>query len=178
MEGMEHLEEARRVFTVKTRETARIVLLNEQDRILLFKMKDPSVTSKENPAGEPVWFPPGGGVEENESYLEAAKRELWEETGLADGVNWGPLVWIRDIHLFVHQKETRFIEYYYVARVQGKQISTDHFTEVEKETYQAHHWWSVDEIMNTQELIFPKQLGQKLIPLLKGEYPAEPIAIE
>ena len=66
---------------MKTRETARIVLLNEQDRILLFKMKDPSVTSKKNPAGEPVWFPPGGGVEENESYLEAANGSCGKKPG-------------------------------------------------------------------------------------------------
>lgn len=163
---------------MKTRETARIVLLNEQDRILLFKMKDPSVTSKENPAGEPVWYPPGGGVEENESYLEAAKRELWEETGLADGVKWGPLVWIRDIHLFVNQKKTRFIEYYYVARVHGTKITMKHFTEVEKNNYQAHHWWSIDEIEKTNELIFPKELKEKLTPILKGGYPAAPIHIE
>ncbi len=163
---------------MKVRNTARILLLNEQNRLLLFKMKDVTVTSKENPGGEPVWFAPGGGVEKNESFAEAAKRELWEETGLKEQVKWGPLVWIRNVNLFVNKKETHFVEYYYFARTIGSEISMEHFTDTEKGNYRNHYWWSLDELRFSKELVFPKRIDKRLLPLLQGNFPQRPVFIE
>lgn len=163
---------------MKVRNTARILLLNERDRLLLFKMEDIRVTSKHNPRGEPVWFPPGGGVEGNETFQEAAKRELWEETGLKEQVKWGPLVWIRNVNLFVNKKETHFVEYYYFARTTGTRISMEHFTDTEKGNYRNHYWWSLDELQISKELIFPKQIVKQLPPLLQGKFPESPVFVE
>lgn len=51
------------------RPTARLVVLDSADRILLFR-----ATNEEEPS--PFWFTPGGGVEDGETYEEAAHREL------------------------------------------------------------------------------------------------------
>ena len=50
-----------------------IVLLNDENKVFVGKRID-------NPKS--FWQMPQGGVDENESYLEAAKRELEEETGI------------------------------------------------------------------------------------------------
>ena len=50
-----------------------IILLNKQNNIFVGKRKD-------NPKN--FWQMPQGGVDENENFLDAAKRELKEETGI------------------------------------------------------------------------------------------------
>src|SRR4051794_39218317 len=72
---------------VRRRRTARVLLVDESDRILLFRDSDPGLP------GRHWWITPGGGVEGAESDLHGAVRELHEETGLvADpGALVGPL---------------------------------------------------------------------------------------
>jgi len=48
-----------------------VVTTPQHNKVLLVKRKD-----------VPVWVLPGGGVDENETIEEAAKRELFEETGI------------------------------------------------------------------------------------------------
>ena len=50
-----------------------IVVLNKENKVFVAKRID-------NPKN--FWQMPQGGVDENESYLKAAKRELLEETGI------------------------------------------------------------------------------------------------
>ena len=59
------------------RETARVLLHDSRERFLLLKTHfDPEVGLP------PRWITPGGGIDAGESPLEAAVRELREETGL------------------------------------------------------------------------------------------------
>lgn len=53
----------------------RVLCLDEDGRILLMKWRDPL-------DGHDTWEPPGGGVEPGERLVEAAQRELREETGI------------------------------------------------------------------------------------------------
>lgn len=54
----------------------RVLCLDAQGRLLLMRWRDPV-------DGHDTWEPPGGKVEPGESLLEAAARELREETGIA-----------------------------------------------------------------------------------------------
>jgi hypothetical protein len=49
------------------------------------------------------WFLPGGGVEQNESVEEAAKREALEELGLGIKINRG----VKEFHVTLVSKKTK-----------------------------------------------------------------------
>ncbi|MBS7529025.1 NUDIX domain-containing protein [Hazenella sp. IB182353] len=156
---------------MKIRKTARILLLNEQNQLLLFHM-----INGINQSGT-VWFSPGGGVEDNETYEEAAQRELKEETGITTQVEWGPVVWIREIDLIWKGTKNRFIEHYYLAYVRHISISLAHMTTLEKENYLSHHWWTLQELEETAENIFPIHIATHLRPIINGHIPKKPISI-
>ncbi|HEC0958100.1 TPA: NUDIX domain-containing protein, partial [Klebsiella pneumoniae] len=71
---------------METRRSARLVIVDEDGRLLLFRYHD------EHHA--PFWATPGGELLPGESYLDAARRELREETGL--NLQIGRLVEERD----------------------------------------------------------------------------------
>ena len=70
-----------------TRLVVKLLLLDENDRVLLIHAKDPKNHAE-------CWYPVGGGVEPNESLQAAAERETYEETGLRN-LPTGIHVWTR-----------------------------------------------------------------------------------
>ena len=74
-------------------------LVLHQDRLLLIKSRIPQT-------GEICWVPPGGGVEGEESVFDCARRETFEEAGIAVElgrvVYWGQFI---DEHFAVHHFE-------------------------------------------------------------------------
>ena len=65
------------------RETARVLCVDVEDRVLLLRWRDPH-------DGHLLWEPPGGGVETGETHRQAAARELTEETGLVADLTDAP----------------------------------------------------------------------------------------
>jgi len=59
------------------RDTARIVLLDPEDRLLLFRYHLPA------PWSRPGWLTPGGALESGEGPADAVVREVKEEIGLS-----------------------------------------------------------------------------------------------
>ncbi|PWK42652.1 NUDIX hydrolase [Actinoplanes xinjiangensis] len=57
------------------RPAVRVICFDADGRILLMNWADPV-------SGGRLWEPPGGGIDPGETPLEAARRELAEETGL------------------------------------------------------------------------------------------------
>jgi 8-oxo-dGTP pyrophosphatase MutT (NUDIX family) len=123
-----------------------------------------------------VWITPGGGVEGDETHEEAAIRELREETGLA--LPLGPCVWVRR-HVFpwragpIDQRER-----FYVVRCESTEIVRDGWTSSEHENTSDVRWWNAEEIVESKEWFAPRDLGVLLPPILRREYPAEPIVLD
>jgi len=85
----------------------RVIVLDEENRILMVKHVHPERT---------VWMVPGGGIEEGESSAQAAVREVWEETGLE--VEITGLVWHVEE---VSERGQRFVNFFR-ARVTGGEL--------------------------------------------------------
>ena len=63
---------------MRQRPSSRILIINPLNKVLLFNFTFDVGPLK----GQDFWATPGGGLENNESYRQAAQRELFEETGL------------------------------------------------------------------------------------------------
>lgn len=144
------------------RPAARILLVSGSTSILLLEGEEPST-------GYRWWVAPGGGLRDDESFEEAAARELYEETGLA--VDIGPWVWSRH-HVFEWQGR-RFDQYerFFVARTSATEIAP-----VQRDSYVVgQRWWSAEEIENSSQDFAPRRLGELIRPILRLEYPPAPI---
>lgn len=142
----------------RQRRAARIVALSRSGRVLLFQHARQS--------GERFWATPGGGLEDGETYEQAAARELLEELSLKR-VRLEPL-WRRSATFpwgdhKVHQQERFFL-----IRVEPSELGTALAGAHRLEGIVDTRWWSLDELQRTTELIFPESLAEDLKHLLAG----------
>jgi 8-oxo-dGTP pyrophosphatase MutT (NUDIX family) len=136
----------------QARHTARVILVDDRFRVLLFRGGDPG-----RPDAGTWWFTPGGEIEQGETATNAARRELAEETGLSLE-HLGPVVLERQIeHEFdgVVYDQT---EVYFLVRTTAFELDTAGWTAVETATVVQHRWWTHDELRTTGETIFPEGL--------------------
>lgn len=63
---------------MRTRRAARLLIINNTNDVLLFRFTHTSDAL----AGSSYWATPGGGLEDHETFEQAAIRELYEETGI------------------------------------------------------------------------------------------------
>ena len=153
------------------RPTARIILFDPKGRVLLFKYQSDRIIDPALPADviqpEIFWSTPGAGLMPGETFAEAAKRELWEETGITDAV-FGPVVIGREKLIHFDSQPIYLREQYFVAHAQVTEISLDYQEEMERADYREHRWWSVADLQSTDEVVFPLELCDHVRAILDG----------
>ena len=161
--------------TAVPRPSARVVLLDAENRVLLIRSEFD---------GRILWFTPGGGIEPGESPEEAAHRELREETGLdAAEVRWEGPCWLRDWtwHWEARHRWVASHEHFFLARFPGPgpALPNGNHAHTQEEVLQLHEWrwWSLDELRAEAAPTSPACLLDVLPALIGGGCPAEPLPI-
>jgi 8-oxo-dGTP pyrophosphatase MutT (NUDIX family) len=151
----------------KARATVRVIMI-DNNRTLLFEDSDPGVP------GTSWWTTPGGGVDEGESEVHAAIREVAEETGyrLSESELLGPIAMRHVVHgysdLVIEQDESFFL-----AMVSPFEVDVSAHTPDERLTVLGHRWWSHDDLRHTDDWIWPHELVE--LWSLAGQPDAWPI---
>ena len=157
------------------RETARVLLHDGKRNIfLLLTHFDPEVGLP------PRWITPGGGIDEGETPIQAAVRELAEETGIqVSAEQLGEPVWVTrgrwdwgdgiNFHTYVDHFFQLDITSIADPNRPGEwltpetfNLSNDSWTEDEHRDVLEHRWWSTQDLLATSESVGPPGLAEWL----------------
>jgi 8-oxo-dGTP diphosphatase len=143
---------------LRKRPSARLLLLDGEDRVLLFQ----STFVAGPDAGRRYWYVPGGGLEARESYEQAAIRELREETGVrmdTVGVEIGRREFILTL---MDGDVVAAEEHFFAVRVDPGAVSLDGWVDSERDHLEDHRWWPAADLEGTTEVVFPEKIGDLL----------------
>ena len=144
---------------MRERPSSRLLIINGELRLLLFRFDH-----KRGPlAGQSFWATPGGGVDPGESFEEAARREMLEETGLSID-DPGPQVARREASFQLTTGELVVSdERFFLIRLPNLEVSSENWTALEREVMSAHRWWSRADLSSTADQVWPENLVEMLI---------------
>ena len=148
------------------RETARVILCKPNSEVFLLKTHfDPEVGLP------PRWITPGGGIDEGESVIQAALRELAEETGLEVSPEaLGELIWVTEGRWdwADGQNHHTFVDHFYLLQIQDFALDISGWTAEEHRDVVEHRWWNLDDLKQSGESVSPPGLVDFLASHLRG----------
>jgi 8-oxo-dGTP pyrophosphatase MutT (NUDIX family) len=154
------------------RKASRVVLFDPAGRVFLIRSGDPA-----NPAGEPWWEIPGGGMDPGESSAHCAARELWEEGGFAD-VSVGPVIATQHVQFTFAGMFFDQDEFIHIARTDQTEILPPQGLEFfEAMAFKGARWWTVEEVLASTERFLPPRFQELIAHLAAQGLPEQPLDI-
>jgi ADP-ribose pyrophosphatase YjhB (NUDIX family) len=145
------------------RHAGRVIAVDPQGRVLLFRYDDPPPTGVH-------WATPGGGLEPGEDYRAGAVRELREETGWDDVTVGEPLPAVTGWRTILQKEAERSVrqhEEFFLARVTVPERPVRDVDGMHaSDGIRAVHWWTLRELETTQDVVYPVGLADVLRDLL------------
>ena len=138
---------------LRLRRAARLIVLDPEGRALMFRY--------DVPGRDPFWVTAGGECEPDESFEDAARRELLEETGFT--ADPGPqIARMTPEFLTVQGEPVQADERFFLVRVAEAIIDTSRHTETEQALMTQHRWFTLDELSDWPEPVFPVNLADMI----------------
>ena len=142
------------------RPTSRLLVLDEDDRLLLMKTVAPDTSRLAR------WITPGGGVDPGETHVEAAVRELHEETGQVV-TEVGDVVRVDDFEVpWDDADHTHGHAEFFVVRLPHFEVVDDDWTDDERTDILESRWFTLDELTTGDEQVEPADLAGLLRQVL------------
>lgn len=135
---------------LRLRRAARIIVLDPEGRALMFRF--------DVPGRAPFWCTAGGECDPAESFEDAARRELLEETGIA--ADPGPeIARMTPEFVTVEGEPVQADERFFLVRVAEARVDTAGHTELERRVMTQHRWFTLAELEAWPEAVFPANLA-------------------
>lgn len=134
------------------------------------KVEDPSTSWS-------GWIAPGGGIANSESHHQGLLRELREELDF-EGAKVGPEIWRRFHAFFWDDRKIEQHESYYLLEIERFEPGKGAAMEAsEKRAFKQFRWWSIKDIVESNETFVPRDLGALLSSLRRDGAPSSPLQV-
>ncbi|QQS12099.1 MAG: NUDIX domain-containing protein [Rhodospirillales bacterium] len=162
---------------MRTIRSARALLIDPADRVLLVKLAGKRIRLDGGGAARPgFWVTPGGSLHDGESFEDALRREIREETGLILG-EIGRHVWTGERAIERDGETIDTVAHVFALRVPAFDAAPTALDESERDSFRGLRWWSVDEIAASRDTFVPRGLAGLLRALLTAPWPDTPLRI-
>lgn len=161
---------------IPVRHTSRLIILDPADRILLIQYATPRDVDPARPGLRAIWYTPGGGIEPGETPEAAARRELIEETGIADAAI-GPCVARRSALVDVFLRTAYTHERYFLVRAPSEAFDMSGLAETDIDPVRAVRWIDALELTRLDAPLLPPELPDLYARLIAEGPPPEPIVL-
>lgn len=138
---------------LRLRPAARLIVVDPEGRALMFRY--------DVPGRPPFWVTAGGECDPGESFEDAARRELREETGII--ADPGPqIARMTPEFVTVEGEPVQADERFFLVKVAEARIDTAGHTELEQALMTQHRWFTLEELENWHEAVFPVELADMI----------------
>ena len=138
---------------LRIRRAARLIVLDPKGRALMFRY--------DVPGRDPFWVTAGGECEPDESFEEAARRELLEETGITADPG-EQIAQMTPEFITVEGEPVQADERFFLVRVAEAAIDTAGHTALEQALMTQHRWFTLAELEDWPEAVFPVELADMI----------------